>query len=350
MAFTFGFYNSQHGDRRYDAVQMSKIFSGVINDGVFMSIGTSLMVEADIGTVVNVGVGKAWFHDTWSDNDAKMPIEIPQADLILDRIDAIVLEINASEESRTNTIKVIKGTPATIPLKPTLIKSTNINQYPLCYITVTKNVREITQSNIENMVGTSECPFITGILKTMDIDALIAQWQSQWNDWVNQTQKENAEWTAAEREKFLEWIKQQEEDFAQYTDDFKFEFESFMNSNQSEFTNWFNNIKGQLSDDAAGRLQNQINSINELEFNRYYGLIAKNTLIEKGLDGRVKDIIERSEEATATTTFQESGNIKIITTTLVPGIGSWSFVKTTTIISELMTKTIKEEFTRIPKI
>ena len=39
MSVTYGFYNSINGDRKYNALEMSSIFDGIIVDGVYMSIG-----------------------------------------------------------------------------------------------------------------------------------------------------------------------------------------------------------------------------------------------------------------------------------------------------------------------
>ena len=39
MALTYGFYNSLNGDRKYNAMDISRLFDGLIKDGVFMSIG-----------------------------------------------------------------------------------------------------------------------------------------------------------------------------------------------------------------------------------------------------------------------------------------------------------------------
>ena len=49
MAVTYGFYNSLNKDRVYNAEQMSSIFNGIITDGVFASIGGSLMPIAGTG-------------------------------------------------------------------------------------------------------------------------------------------------------------------------------------------------------------------------------------------------------------------------------------------------------------
>ena len=47
MSVTSGFFNSLHGDRRYNAEQMSAIFDGIINDGVFANIGTAFSIKSD---------------------------------------------------------------------------------------------------------------------------------------------------------------------------------------------------------------------------------------------------------------------------------------------------------------
>lgn len=194
MSLTYGFYNSLNGDRKYNARQMSTIFDSIINDGIFMSIGTSMIVTANTGMILTVGVGRAWFNHTWTDNDAQLPIIIEPGEVILHRFDAIVLEVNSSDEVRENSIKVIKGLPSSSPVKPTLISTDLIRQYPLCYIDVKAGVSVITQSNIENMVGTSQCPFVTGILETVNIDNLMLQWEDQWNNWKSGKQQDFTTW------------------------------------------------------------------------------------------------------------------------------------------------------------
>lgn len=185
MAFTFGFYNSLNGDRRYDAIQMSSIFDGIIRDGIFMSIGTSMMVTAGTGMMVNIGEGRSWFDHTWSLNTSEMPIEVPQSEVLQDRIDTIVQEVDSSEAVRANSYVYVKGVPSTNPVRPTLIKTLSRKQYPLADIRVNRGVITITQANITNRVGTSDTPFITGILDTINIDALVAQWGDQWKQFFN---------------------------------------------------------------------------------------------------------------------------------------------------------------------
>lgn len=222
MSVTYGFYNSINGDRKYNALEMSSIFDGIIVDGVYMSIGDALNVKSSGGMGITVGIGRAWFNHTWTLNDSIMPLTLESSDVLLNRIDAVVLEINNDSDVRKNTIKILKGTPASNPVKPSLIKSEMVNQYPLAYITIGKGVLSISQSNIENAIGTSACPYVTGVLKGMDIDNLVAQWGAQWAEWLSSN-----------------------------TD----AWETFMSENSSEFESWFQEMKDQLSTDAAGNLQ-----------------------------------------------------------------------------------------------
>lgn len=133
---TYGFYNSKNHDRRYDALQMSSIFDGIILDGVFMSIGNQFQVKQDANMTVLVDTGRAWFNHTWTLNDALLPIQVPQSEVVLDRIDALVLEVNSLVSVRANSIKIVKGTPSSNPVKPTLINNDDVHQHPLVYSNV----------------------------------------------------------------------------------------------------------------------------------------------------------------------------------------------------------------------
>jgi len=183
MAFTCGFFNSENGDRKYNAEQMSAIFDGIIADGVFTTIGDHMAVSAGTGMQVLVGTGKAWFDHTWNVNDAAYPLTIAASDVTLSRIDAIVLETNHSDSVRLNKLRVVQGTVASSPVKPTLTNSEKIHQHPLAWVTVAPGVTQIAASAIENAVGTSACPFVTGIIETTSIDDLFNQWNGEFDEW-----------------------------------------------------------------------------------------------------------------------------------------------------------------------
>lgn len=254
MSITSGFFNSVNGDRKYDAMQMSSIFDGLIIDGIFASIGTAFVVKATTAQTVNVGIGKAWFNHTWTLNDAVLPLECPDSELLLNRIDAIVLEVNTTETVRENSIKIIRGTPATDPSRPTLIKEGTIYQYPLCYIYRASGSTTITQSDITNMVGSDETPFVTGILKTISLNELLGQWEAELDQFMADQSNEVAKWTESQKTEMLAWFEDLKSDLLleQQT------LDEWIASEQSDFLAWYGRMKDQLSEDAAGNLQVQI--------------------------------------------------------------------------------------------
>lgn len=260
MSVTYGFYNSLNGDRKYTAEQMSSIFDGLIIDGVFASIGTAFAVKATTGITVNVGIGKAWFNHTWTLNDSILPMTAPESEVLLDRIDAIVIEVDGTESVRQNSIKFVTGTPSSAPVRPTLTNEGTVHQYPLCYIYRKFGSSVITQADITNMVGTEETPFVTAMLQTISLDELLGQWQSELYQFVEERKDEVDQWIANEETDFTEWFDQMKSDLqAEQT-----LLDQWIATEQADFLAWYNQMKGQLGEDAAGNLQNQIDK-NEIK-------------------------------------------------------------------------------------
>ena len=123
MSVTFGFYNALNHDRKYDAIQVSSIFDGIINDGIYESIGTAMIVKATSYMVINIGIGRAWFNHTWTYNDSILPLTVQPSELVLNRIDIVILEVDSTRTVRTNSIKIIEGTPAATPVAITLVNN-----------------------------------------------------------------------------------------------------------------------------------------------------------------------------------------------------------------------------------
>lgn len=183
MAITSGFFNSLNGDRKYDARQMGEMFDGLIMDGVFMSIGDALKTVPSSGMTVAVGTGRAWFLHTWTKNDSDHLITVSAAESVLNRIDTIVLDIDNTEATRDNDIVLVKGTPSSNPKRPTLIDADDHKQIPLADILVPAGSTTLTATNITNIVGTSECPYVTGPLSIIQNDDILAAWQEEFDTW-----------------------------------------------------------------------------------------------------------------------------------------------------------------------
>ena len=254
MSVSSGFFNSLNGDRKYNAAQMSAIFDGLIIDGIFASIGTAFAVKAAGGLTVNVGIGKAWFDHTWTVNDSILPMTAPEAEVLLDRIDAVVLEVNGTESVRENTIKFVKGNPSSAPSRPTLTNEGNVHQYPLCYIYRKYGTAVINQADITPMVGTESTPFVTGILQTISLDELLGKWQDELDRFTDARSQEVDDWIAQEESDFTTWFDKMKADLQQEQN----VLDQWIASEQADFLAWYNQMKDQLSGDVAGNLQLEI--------------------------------------------------------------------------------------------
>lgn len=85
-------------------------------------------------------------------------------------------------------------------------------------------------------------------------------------------------------------------------------------------------ITGAVDFQNNGTLQEQINSNAEVEFKKYYGLIATTT--EFLSNGSIKTT---NSEATVTTTFTTKDNVKTITEKIAVTATGKTYTKTTTI-------------------
>lgn len=317
---TYGFYDSKNHDRRYNSIQFGSIFDGIIKDGVFMSIGNCFRVIPGEGMMVLVGTGRCWFNHTWTLNDAPLPITVPQSELILNRIDAIVLEVDGTQTIRRNRVIIIKGTPSSKPQRPALTNTTTKHQYPIAYISVNANVTSIRTADITNMVGTSSTPYVTGILETVNIDALLDQWEDQWKaffekqsiDMENTTDFWKREWqlwyeaqTNEIQDAYLAW----QEEWRMWSNNYQFRMEEtaekwenlwnawfymYVNENQlmisnwqqekdEEYREWFESLKAMLDEDVAANLaekiidlQDQIKSLEKFKLD----MITSHTIVD----------------------------------------------------------------------
>ena len=219
---TSGFFNSSNSDRKYDALQLSSIFDGIIRDGVFGTFGGALAVSKNPNTpmVVDVAAGRAWFNHTWTLNDTIHSLTLGSSSPILTRIDAVVLEINNEDSVRQNTIKIVEGVGSdSNPAKPTMIHNEYVNQYALAYITVPPLATDITEGSIERVIGTAETPLVTGLLQMIDVSSLLTKYESDM--------------------KLMEA------------------------SQAAEFREWFSHLQNELDSNQAANLQRQIDSITD---------------------------------------------------------------------------------------
>ena len=233
--FTFGFYNSENGDRKYSAEEFGAIFDGIISDGIYSTYKNGLRVMAsEYNNKVIVQPGRAWFAHTWCNVDTDTLVDAPAPELTANRnrVDALVIDVNKG--TRTNSLVWVTGEPlvngtADTCVKPTLVDETDHVQHPLCYVFRQGTINTIIQDNITDVRGIHEkTPWITPVTEAFSSEQLLAQWDATFHTWNTTKQAE-----------FIAWMAEQEQ----------------------TFDIWFAHMKDQLDEDAAGHLQLEIDSL-----------------------------------------------------------------------------------------
>lgn len=178
MSVTYGFYNSIDHDRKYDSKQISRLFDGLITDGVYRSVGKALTISVNSGMSINIAPGRAWFNHTWTLNDSILVLTVPAAHPVYSRIDAVVIRVDVN--NRVNSIVIKSGSAGSSPQKPLMANGPDVYEHPLAYITLDPDVSSISPGKIDQRIGSSECPFVTGVVQGVNIDVLIQNWKDEF--------------------------------------------------------------------------------------------------------------------------------------------------------------------------
>ena len=250
-----GFFNSLNHDRLYYNSDISRLFNSLIIDGVFQNIGDKFIARPGTGMQVIIPSGFAYFNSTWLYNDADYIVALNAAPIVagISRIDGIFLKMGPVDDQngdRANNIYYMAGTPASSPARPTPTVIDREEYIPICYISIANDITTVTAGMITNMVGTSSCPFVSGILETIDADELLRQWAGQFTEWLTAEQNAYSTWSSNQESAFETWSSNQETSFTNWS-----------NGRRSDFDNWFADIEYVLDGDAAGHLQVEIDSI-----------------------------------------------------------------------------------------
>ncbi len=193
----YGFYNASYGangyDRLYSATEMSKLFNGLILDGVFLSgregdtLNKQFLTSAldSPAMYVKVAPGRAWIKGHYVVSDSENLIAISSAG-VLSRIDALVIELDTTGNSydpgpvyteRCASFKIIEGVPSEHPEKPEIDPEEGIYQYPIAYITVDDGVTAIENSDIEYTIGV-DTPYFAWLGENLDISENYSKWET----------------------------------------------------------------------------------------------------------------------------------------------------------------------------
>lgn len=182
--WSYGFFNSVNGDRVYNAEQMSRIFEGLITDGVYASVGNKLAVQPSSGMAIQIADGRGWFSKHWVDNSTKHLLTLEAADVTLNRYAAICIRVDETKRTAEPYIKY--SDYATTPTKPSMIRNDTVKEYCLAYVYIKARATAITAANIEDTRGNNNlCGWVTGLIEQLSTTTLFEQWTDIFYSWFN---------------------------------------------------------------------------------------------------------------------------------------------------------------------
>lgn len=190
MAIKYGFFNSVSGDRKYNADDISNYFVKLISDGVFPTPATCLQVIESSGMNVNVSAGWGFVRCRWVHNTTYEALSIGASDLVLNRIDRVVIRLDPSARNITFVVKA--GTPAATPEPPALTRvSDGVYELSLAQIAVNAGTSSITQADItDERPDADACGYVAGLIDQIDAANLFAQFSNAFYSWFNDVKSE----------------------------------------------------------------------------------------------------------------------------------------------------------------
>ena len=215
MSEKSSFFDSVNADRVYYAADWALHMAQYFTNGIFNN-GLSVVSNNDMSVTVNIG--DANISGYRYKNDSQKVINVANADGILNRIDNVVIRLDIP--NRQITTEIITGTFAEEAVAPALVRGTSI--YDL----------RITQDLITDCrFNSNDCGNVICAVQSPDFTNILNQYEALWNSLI--TEKEG---------NFEQWFEEKTQNFAV----------------------WFEKIKNQLSGDIAGKLQLQVNDLQQI--------------------------------------------------------------------------------------
>ena len=195
-------------DRAVGSDVLRSILSNYYTNGVF-GIGNNnsfkVVAAAGGGMSLTVQPGACLINGATGYNTEETRITLANGEA-QPRLDSIVLRLDDNKAQRSIRVEVIKGTPQSQPVKPTPVREGAVYDLVLANVMVKANASTITNADIaDTRLDKNLCGFVNAI-NNLNLGTIYMQQITMFND-------------------------------------------------------WFEGIKGQLSTDAAGNLQNQINAL-----------------------------------------------------------------------------------------
>ena len=227
-------------DREYLAEDFARYFASFIGNGVFPNPSTNLQVLSNNDMTVSIDIGKAFINGYYYENTTKLVKTIDVADGVLNRIDLVVLRLDFTNREIKTYVK--KGTFTSSPKAQSLQRDSDMYELALAEVYISAGATTITQGNITDLrLDNNSCGVVHGVVDQVDTTTIFNQ--------------------------YLAWYEEKSAEFKANLDNKDSEFTNDIKAKEEEykkaFEDWFNRMKDQLSTDAAGNLQIQIDKKTE---------------------------------------------------------------------------------------
>lgn len=177
----YQFFNSENGDRKYNANDWSEYFEDFFTAGIF---NNSLKVKPGSGMQVIIEPGKAFAKGHKYINDSDLSKTISIADGNQDRIDNIVLRVD--ETNRTFLAQVIQGNYASDPVAPNLVRDIVTHDLRIATVHVPAGATEITVDMITDCrFNSSDCGNVIQAVQSPELTKIFDQCMEQVQSAVN---------------------------------------------------------------------------------------------------------------------------------------------------------------------
>lgn len=207
-----GFYDAINQDRVYTADDMNRPYKRVVSDGVFATkVGTpstDLQVFPGEGErQVLVSAGQAIILHKWFELPSPVTVTVPENNTLFTRIDSVIARVDVTDQVRAGSIVYRTGTAEASPTPPAINQDgTNVLEYRVANVHVAAGATTITASAIEDLRGSAECPWITGLITQVDTSTLFEQYQAAYKEQYDKYDEDYAEYTAEQRERWDAFI------------------------------------------------------------------------------------------------------------------------------------------------
>lgn len=182
-------------DRAVDSIILRNLIKQYVTNGVFPNPSTNFQVLAsgNDDMTVKVQPGSCVINGTTAYEIDERELIVQAADT-LDRIDTVVLRLDDHVDTRSIDLYVIRGTPATTPVQPTLTRMQDVWELGIANLYIRANTGRIPQERItDTRLDETRCGY-AGFFEHIDTQAFYTQIQADLQRFRSTEQANFATW------------------------------------------------------------------------------------------------------------------------------------------------------------